>query len=319
METDTGTYGITGLPRHKEAVTKTKTIPFVTGLPLRYEISAFATSKDKEVRKQWTLFVLALEKFKSKSIDQKLSYFQVAGIVSTTEWPLTRFLYTDFFSSSMGIQRLSGITHHRLSQTQPASKNQETSPTEDTAIIMVSTFLLGTGLTCCSLKFVPLISSFPPSVSSTNEGGQQCIWDNMKEVIQHWVTQHGLPEEDAEIWRAAANKWRLPYWDWARRQSYTEDFAYPEILTRGYVRIYPPKQVQQFYPPSGIYSNPLWGFENPELDENGDPRPFGDMPEDKKQWNILDDPVRHDDAPPKPEDDVQWMPVGHSKQANCYP
>lgn len=77
-----GTYAIKGLPRPADAVNKTKKIPYVTNLPVRYEISAFAGSKDKEIRKQWTLYVLALERFKTKPVDEKLSYFQVAGIVS---------------------------------------------------------------------------------------------------------------------------------------------------------------------------------------------------------------------------------------------
>jgi tyrosinase len=79
---DTGTYGITGLPRPNNAIPKTKNIPYVPNLPLRHEISDLANSTDPEVRKQWTLFVLALERFKDKPVEDKLSYFQVAGIVS---------------------------------------------------------------------------------------------------------------------------------------------------------------------------------------------------------------------------------------------
>jgi tyrosinase len=77
----TGTYGIKGLPRPSSAQTKTKVIPYVTDLPVRYEISILANSKDPDLRRQWTLFVFALENFKQKSVDERLSYFQVAGIV----------------------------------------------------------------------------------------------------------------------------------------------------------------------------------------------------------------------------------------------
>ncbi|WXC48237.1 hypothetical protein QX201_007950 [Fusarium graminearum] len=82
MTDNSGTYGIKGLPRHKDAVTRQPDggIPYVENLPVRYEISVLASSTDPLLRKQWTLFVLALEKFKMKPVSEKLSYFQVAGI-----------------------------------------------------------------------------------------------------------------------------------------------------------------------------------------------------------------------------------------------
>ena len=76
------TYGIRGLPRPPTVASKTKTIPFVPGLPLRHNIVTLAESTDTSKRKQWTLFILALERFKAKPIDDKLSYFRVAGLVS---------------------------------------------------------------------------------------------------------------------------------------------------------------------------------------------------------------------------------------------
>lgn len=78
--TDQSTYAITGLPRPEGLVDKTKDIPFVPGLPVRYNIETLATKN--HLRKQWTLFVLALAKFKNMPVTEKLSYFQVAGIVS---------------------------------------------------------------------------------------------------------------------------------------------------------------------------------------------------------------------------------------------
>lgn len=75
-------YNIKGLPRPSDAKSKTDKIPYVPNLPLRYEVSELASSPKPGLRKQWTLFVLGLEKFKGKPVDAKLSYFQVAGIVS---------------------------------------------------------------------------------------------------------------------------------------------------------------------------------------------------------------------------------------------
>jgi tyrosinase len=77
-----GTYGVKGLPRPPNTMRYPGEIPYVKGLPVRKEISSLASSDDPNERKQWTLFVLALERFKSMPVDDKLSYFQIAGIVS---------------------------------------------------------------------------------------------------------------------------------------------------------------------------------------------------------------------------------------------
>lgn len=74
-------YNIKGMPRPDDAKRSPGKIPYVPNLPLRYEISTLATSTDPVLKKQWTLFVLALDEFKSKPVEEKLSYFQVAGIV----------------------------------------------------------------------------------------------------------------------------------------------------------------------------------------------------------------------------------------------
>jgi tyrosinase len=49
-------------------------------MPLRREISKLPKSKEPKDQRQWTLYVLALERFKNLPVDEKLSYFQVAGI-----------------------------------------------------------------------------------------------------------------------------------------------------------------------------------------------------------------------------------------------
>jgi tyrosinase len=78
-----GTYGIQGLPRPPNATRRPGEIPYVPNLPVRKEISSLANSNDPGERKQWTLFILALERFKRMPVDDKLSYFQIAGIVRT--------------------------------------------------------------------------------------------------------------------------------------------------------------------------------------------------------------------------------------------
>ncbi|KAF9769351.1 hypothetical protein IL306_013251 [Fusarium sp. DS 682] len=80
LSTSDRTYGIRGLPRPPNALRYPGEIPYVQNLPVRKEISSLANSDDPDERKQWTLFVLALERFKSMPVDEKLSYFQIAGI-----------------------------------------------------------------------------------------------------------------------------------------------------------------------------------------------------------------------------------------------
>lgn len=109
----------------------------------------------------------------------------------------------------------------------------------------------------------------------------------MADVIKSW----NLTGPEEEEWQDARNTWRLPYWDWARKQkyenddgtSYNEGFALPYVFTLPKVAIYPPSGTKL------DQDNPLWGFVNPEKDANGDPLPMGSMPGDKKKWNINDD------------------------------
>ncbi|WAO84705.1 Tyrosinase [Fusarium falciforme] len=72
-------FGITGIPA-ENVEHRTKDIPYAPGMPLRREISKLAKSKEPKDQRQWTLYVLALERFKNLPVDEKLSYFQVAGI-----------------------------------------------------------------------------------------------------------------------------------------------------------------------------------------------------------------------------------------------
>ncbi|KAH7227272.1 hypothetical protein B0J15DRAFT_577507 [Fusarium solani] len=72
-------FGITGIPA-ENVEHRTKDIPYAPGMPLRREISKLPKSKEPKDQRQWTLYVLALERFKNLPVDEKLSYFQVAGI-----------------------------------------------------------------------------------------------------------------------------------------------------------------------------------------------------------------------------------------------
>ncbi|KAK7409406.1 hypothetical protein QQX98_008415 [Neonectria punicea] len=72
-------FGITGIPAEHVKL-RTDKIPHAPGMPVRREISNFADPKEPEGKKQWTLYVLALERFKNLPVEKKLSYFQVAGI-----------------------------------------------------------------------------------------------------------------------------------------------------------------------------------------------------------------------------------------------
>jgi hypothetical protein len=130
----------------------------------------------------------------------------------------------------------------------------------------------------------------------------------MKLIINDWVSKNGLPISEADEWYKVARHWRMPYWDWARRQKCHEDLVCPPVLTQGAVRIHPPTVIKNQFHQSGLYPNPLLGFENPEKDpETGKPLPFGSMPEDKTKWNIQDNPIVHDELPLKK--DCDWAPV----------
>ncbi|CEF87237.1 hypothetical protein FGSG_04869 [Fusarium graminearum PH-1] len=239
MTDNSGTYGIKGLPRPKDAVTRHPDggIPYIENLPVRYEISVLASSTDPLLRKQWTLFVLALEKFKMKPVSEKLSYFQVAGIHGYPEgaWDNAPPPKQDLKNPKKGDQPYGGYCNH----------NGLNFPTWHR----------------------PYMALF-----------EQCVWDNMDDVINHWVEEHKLDQDKAELalWNEAKDTWRMQYWDWARQQSYNEDFAYPQVLVQG-------------------------------PDEDGNPRAFGDMLKGKRDYNIEDDPVKHNPAPPRDKEDVAWI------------
>ncbi|SCO36199.1 related to tyrosinase precursor [Fusarium fujikuroi] len=272
------TYGIKGLPRPPNAMRYPGEIPYVKGLPVRKEISSLANSGDPKEKKQWTLFVLALERFKSMPVNDKLSYFQIAGIHGYPEvaWdgaPEPKHA-PDKRTKQAGDQPFGGYCNHN------------------------------------SLNFPawhrPYMLLF-----------EQRIWENMMLIINNWTSEHGLPTSEANEWYTAAKHWRMPYWDWARQQMYHEDLVCPLVLTQGAVRIYPPTTIKNRFPRSGLYPNPLVGFENPEKDpKTGKPLPFGSMPEGNAKWNIHDNPIVHDELPLKK--DCDWAPWSKASATSRY-
>ena len=43
---------------------------------------------------------------------------------------------------------------------------------------------------------------------------QQVLYREMVELIDYWKIE-GVSEDEKSIWRTAASRFRLPYWDWA--------------------------------------------------------------------------------------------------------
>jgi hypothetical protein len=100
----------------------------------------------------------------------------------------------------------------------------------------------------------------------------------MENLINDWQLADPAVEK---IWRQAASQFRLPYWDWARPQEYTKNFAIPQICTV--------ENIDIPMPSGGIASipNPLVGFQNPKTDSEGHNVPMGDPL--MKEYAIQDD------------------------------
>lgn len=82
----------------------------------------------------------------------------------------------------------------------------------------------------------------------------------MNEIIDCWVKKGELNDPTEEnIWRSAASQFRLPYWDWAKKQHYIKDFGVPQVCTFDTVEILMPGGKSQTIP------NPLARFQNPKL------------------------------------------------------
>ena len=74
------------------------------------------------------------------------------------------------------------------------------------------------------------------------------------------IDREHLPAPEKTMWEDAAKQWRLPYWDWAAKQAYINDYGLPEIFTKETV------DVLDFDPTvttRATVPNPLWKFSNP--------------------------------------------------------
>ncbi|KAI0850711.1 common central domain of tyrosinase-domain-containing protein [Daldinia vernicosa] len=240
-----GTYGISGIPPPRNVEFKTKTIPYAPGMPVRLRLSDLAAANTPKKRRQWTLFILALERFKALPVEQKLSYFQIAGIhgYPATSWD--------------GADPPSTVPVDSDDEPLYCSHNCVTFPTWHRPYMLLY---------------------------------EKRLWYHMKEIIKSWDTT----ESQASEWNEAADTWRLPYWDWAQRQTYNNSFSLPEVFTMKTVRIYNFLDPEMVENDRGIdYPNPLWGFENPEQGPDDKPlrmgeMPAGEMPAGKEKWNIRD-------------------------------
>ena len=104
----------------------------------------------------------------------------------------------------------------------------------------------------------------------------------MEQIITSW----NLTGDEQQEWMNAAQTWRLPYWDWARKQASATSYTLPFVLAQSTVTIFPPPSAS--ISNTNSYNNPAWKFSNPEKDSNGTALPFGQMPPGKTQWNIKD-------------------------------
>lgn len=116
------TFAITGIPYSKDVRVYEGKIPWAPDMPARREITEWhsamikseKTAPSNKLTKQWTLFILALEKFKAMTVEQKLSYFQIAGIhgFPETAWDSAPDPPKDPKNPGPGDNPFGGYCHH---------------------------------------------------------------------------------------------------------------------------------------------------------------------------------------------------------------
>ncbi|MCJ1389657.1 hypothetical protein MMC18_002514 [Xylographa bjoerkii] len=169
--------------------------------PLRCEISSWWDLKNKEKNKyQVSLFIQALAKFETMKVEEKLSYFQIAGIHSYPSQPWDHA---------------------------PGPTGQYCA--HDTVIFPT--------------WHRPYMALF-----------EQRLHEIIMDIIGSWS---GMTESQLAPWKDAAFMFRLPYWDWARKQTYVDNFALPQVFTVENVNIFLNDGTWRDLP------NPLWKFQNP--------------------------------------------------------
>lgn len=114
----------------------------------------------------------------------------------------------------------------------------------------------------------------------------------------------------ADEWKAAVQTWRVPYWDWARKQSWPDgtgsyekgynNFGMPYVFMLPEVPIYLPGK------PVMYYKNPLVDFENPKK-VDGKPLKFGDKA--LGDWAIKDFTRGYNKKNPA-QQKLETLPVG---------
>lgn len=120
----------------------------------------------------------------------------------------------------------------------------------------------------------------------------------MPSIIDQWLDNgvfRGKTHEE-QLWRDAASEFRLPYWDWAKRQEDTGKCALPHIFAMEEVEILTPSGGRE------LFTNPLVRFVNPSG------KPMGDV--SMKENAIPDDTDETIDN--------QALPVSHDTKPSFY-
>ncbi|KAI4209158.1 MAG: hypothetical protein LQ351_007874 [Letrouitia transgressa] len=97
---------------------------------------------------------------------------------------------------------------------------------------------------------------------------EQILYDNMVDFIKGLNVSEG----EKELWSTAASQFRLPYWDWARKQPYTQDYGIPQICTQPTWPVIQPGTNGKTI----LIENPLTGFSNPKRNSQNQRVPMGD-------------------------------------------
>lgn len=88
----------------------------------------------------------------------------------------------------------------------------------------------------------------------------------------HFINGLNVSEEEKKKWYTAASQFRLPYWDWARKQPYTKDYGLPQICTQPTWPVVQPGTNGKTI----LIENPLTGFSNPKRNSQNQRVPMGD-------------------------------------------
>lgn len=86
------------------------------------------------------------------------------------------------------------------------------------------------------------------------------------------IDEMRIDDQERKIWLTAANQFRLPYWDWARKQAYLADYGIPQICALPFWPIVKPGTDGK----TENFVNPLTGFTNPMKDSSGQSLAMGD-------------------------------------------